>query len=136
MRIVIDTNIMLVAISRRSPYNWVFQYLKNGRFTLCVSTEILSEYAEIIERHMGTATSQVVLQAITELPNVEKVEVFYRWQLIKDPDDNKFTDCAIAARAQYLITNDSDFQVLKQIDFPKVNVLNLEEFNKHLERIS
>ena len=85
MRVVVDTNIILVAVSRRSPYNWVFQKLKNGEFKLCVSTEILAEYAEVIERHMGAEVSQVVLQAITELPNVEKVEVFYRWQLVRDP---------------------------------------------------
>lgn len=133
MRVVVDTNIILVAVSRRSPYNWVFQKLKNGEFKLCVSTEILGEYAEVIERHMGAEVSQVVLQAITELPNVEKVEVFYRWQLVRDPDDNKFTDCAIAARAKCLVTNDSDFRALEEIDFPKVTILSLKEFKEHLE---
>ena len=133
MRVVIDTNIILVSISRRSPFNWVFQQLKKGDYVLCVSTEILAEYAEIIEQHMGIDVAESTLQAITELPNVEHIEVFYRWNLIKDADDNKFTDCAIAAQAQYLVSNDSDFRILKTIDFPKVNVILLEEFEAILE---
>jgi predicted nucleic acid-binding protein len=33
-------------------------------------------------------------------------------QVIDDPDDDKFVDCAIAAEADYLITSDGHFEVL------------------------
>ena len=45
-----------------------------------------------------------------------------------DPDDNKFVDCAIAANAQFIVTNDHHYNVLHQIDFPKVNVINIDAF--------
>ena len=52
----------------------------------------------------------------------ESTEIHYNWRLITiDPDDNKFIDCAVAANADYLVTNDKHFNVLKEIDFPKVN---------------
>jgi len=47
---------------------------------------------------------------------------------LKDEDDNKFVDCAIAANADYFIAHDKDFNILKQTDFPKINVVNLNEF--------
>ena len=56
-------------------------------------------------------------------------EPFYHWNLIqKDKDDNKFVDLALAAQVDYLVTNDKHFNILKDIDFPKLNTINLEDF--------
>jgi len=54
--------------------------------------------------------------------------VYFHWRLLKDEDDNKFVDCAIAANADYFIAHDKDFNILKQTDFPKINVVDLNEF--------
>ncbi len=48
LKIVLDTNILLVSISSRSLYHWIFKKLFNGEFDLYVTTEILMEYEEII----------------------------------------------------------------------------------------
>ena len=62
-------------------------------------------------------------------PFVVKTEIFYQFHLIsEDEDDNKFVDCAIAANAVCLVSNDKHFKVLKTIKFPKVNLLTLPEF--------
>ena len=53
MRVVIDTNILLVSISKHSEFRWVFDGFLNEAFTLCVTTEIMAEYEEILERIMG-----------------------------------------------------------------------------------
>jgi len=39
-----------------------------------------------------------------------------------------FVDCAIVANAQYIVTEDRHFKVLETIDFPKVDVVGLDEF--------
>jgi putative PIN family toxin of toxin-antitoxin system len=132
LRVVIDTNILLVSISRKSPYNWIFQELFAGTFTMCVSTEILNEYAEIIERHMGPAVADATLKALLELPNLDKTEVFFRWNLLNDPDDNKFSDCAINSGADYLISHDKDFMPLSKVEFPKISLLTALEFKEKL----
>ncbi|MCU0355179.1 MAG: PIN domain-containing protein [Cytophagales bacterium] len=63
------------------------------------------------------------------MPGTELVTVFYNWRLIdKDPDDNKFVDCAVAANTDYLVTNDRHYNVLKKIDFPKVATIKLDKF--------
>jgi len=43
---------------------------------------------------------------------------------------NKFTDCAITANADYLITNNKDFNILKQVNFPKISVVAIRDFRK------
>ena len=47
-KVVLDTNVLLVSISERSRLHWVFSSLLEGKYVLCVTTDILSEYAEII----------------------------------------------------------------------------------------
>jgi len=46
----------------------------------------------------------------------------------KDADDNKFVDCAIAAGAEFIVSNDSHFSVLKKIKWPKVSVVKIDDF--------
>lgn len=53
--------------------------------------------------------------------------------LQKNPDDNKFVDCAVASNADYIISHDKDFAILKTIPFPKVKVISSEEFKSILE---
>lgn len=66
-------------------------------------------------------------------PHVHLITPHYKWQLILyDQDDDKFVDCAIAANADYIVTNDKHFQILKGIEFPKVNILTIEEFKQLL----
>ena len=48
-KLVIDTNVLLVCISERAENHWLFEALLEETFTLCVTTAILNEYAEIIE---------------------------------------------------------------------------------------
>lgn len=63
------------------------------------------------------------------LPNVYKVDIYYNWDLIaNDTDDNKFVDCAIAANAN--VYHDRHFDVLKNIEFPKVTVIGVGAFKE------
>jgi uncharacterized protein len=131
-RIVLDTNVLLVSISDRSPLHWVFSRFLNAEYYLCVTTEILNEYAEILTRHMGNNRSQRVLETILRAPNILFISPTYRFQLLKDPDDNKFVDCAIVANTTCIVSHDSDFRVLKNISFPKVALVDTAGFEKLL----
>ena len=53
-------------------------------------------------------------------------------EIYDDPDDNKFVDCAVAAQAEYIVTNDKHFNVLNNLPWPKLVVLNIKEFVKQL----
>jgi uncharacterized protein len=119
-RIVLDTNVLLISISERSRIHWVFRELIRGAYTLCVTMEMLLEYAEIIGQHMGEAYVSQAMNMLIRLRNVELTTTYYRFNLLRDPDDNKFVDCAIAARADLLVTYDRDFDALREVPFPTV----------------
>lgn len=129
MRVVIDTNCFLAIIPKISPYRPIFDSFREAKFELAISTEILNEYSEIFTEKMTPEISENVLELILKQPNSIHTEIFYRWGLIHvDYDDNKFVDTAISSISDYVVTVDGHFNVLKDIPFPKVAVLNLKEF--------
>ncbi|MBK9461769.1 MAG: putative toxin-antitoxin system toxin component, PIN family [Sphingobacteriales bacterium] len=133
MLLVLDTNILLVSISPKSSYRWLFDAFLNGEFTICVTTDILLEYEEVFSQHMGEELAVTILQIIENAPNVSLITRYYKWNLITfDADDNKFVDCYIAANADYIVTHDNHFKVLQYIDFPKIEVLNITNLQQKL----
>lgn len=133
MKIVLDTNVLLVSISSKSQYHWLFQGLLNQRYEIALTNEILIEYEEIISAKYSVPVAKNVIRTLLLLPNVSRIEVYYNWQLIRlDPDDDKFVDCAIASNADFIVTHDKHFNVLKDIDFPKVQTVNLAQFQQML----
>jgi len=134
-RIVLDTNCLLQSISRRSRYYRVWRDFIDGHYELCVTTEILSEYEEILARYISLPVARMVIEAIIRANNVRRVDAQFRFDLIKaDPDDNKFVDCAIVADAEYIVTNDRHFSVLEDIPFPHVSIRSLDDFLEDLNR--
>lgn len=133
--IVLDTNCLLRSLSRRSEYYAVWEAFVLGKYTLCVTTEILAEYEEIISSHMSPLAAKLAIEMILRASNVLRVDAQFRFHLITvDKDDNKFVDCAIVANAEYIVTNDRHFDVLTSIPFPHVEVRKLEEFHKELKK--
>jgi putative PIN family toxin of toxin-antitoxin system len=131
--VVIDTNSLIMAVSSRSAYHKIWQSFLAGDYCLCISNEILEEYTEVIARNISINAARYIIYTIMERKNVRQITPSYRWNLITaDPDDNKFVDCAIAANARCIVTEDHHFNVLKEIDFPSVDILNIDQFLKEV----
>lgn len=129
MRIVLDTNILLTSIPKNSKYRLIFDSFLLKQYTLVLSNEILSEYAEIIAQKANIIVSTNIIEMLLSAVNVDRQDIFFKWQLIEiDKDDNKFVDCSIAGNADYLVTNDTHFNVLKSIEFPPITIINSDEF--------
>jgi len=129
IRVVLDTNILLVSISSKSKYHWIFSNLLNNRYELYVTNEVLLEYEEIISSKYGAEVAKDVIRTLLFLENVVLVTPFFKWDLIADDeDDNKFVDCYLVSNSDVLVTNDKHFDVLKSIDFPRVNVVDIDVF--------
>ena len=133
IRTVIDTNVLVAALSSKSQYHWLVELLLEEKLEVSVTEEILLEYEEVLKVKYSDNVASNFLLALRELPNVFYSRVFFRWNLISDPDDNKFVDCYIASGAHCLITHDSHFSILKSVAFPKVNVVSIEEFKTAVE---
>lgn len=133
-KIVIDTNIWVSVLTSRSSFHHVLLDLRKKRYDLAISSEIMMEYEEIIKQKYGEQTGEFFIDLLSVLPNIHFTHPTYRWQLINaDPDDNKFVDTAIASGAEYVITEDKHFKVLKNNAFPVVKVISLETFSELLK---
>ena len=87
------------------------------------------EYLEILQRLTDYDTAETIIKTIINSKFVEFITPYYNFGLItQDPDDNKFVDCAIAADAEYIVTNDKHFEVLKETPWPKLLVINIKDF--------
>ena len=127
--VVIDTNCLLQIIARRSSYRPIWDAFLTGRFDLCVSNEILDEYQEILGQQITPTVAENIVLLILNQKNVQLVDPHFRMGLITtDPDDNKFVDCAFAVGADYLVSEDSHFNVLRSLPFPQLNLVTLDEF--------
>lgn len=70
-----------------------------------------------------------VVEAIARLHTTIFQETYFHFGLIEqDTDDNKFVDCAVAADAEFIVSNDAHFDILRNVDWPKVNVITIKEF--------
>lgn len=133
-RVDLDTNCLLASLSSRSENFIAWCSLHEGKYILCVSNEILSEYEEIIASKTNTSIAENVINAIADSRSVEFIDPQFRLNLIEiDKDDNKFVDCAFASNATFIVSNDKHFDVLSAISFPKINVLKMKEFIQTLK---
>lgn len=129
MKVLIDTNNLLRCIPRKSKYRWLWDLFLDEEITLCVTTDILEEYAEIIIERTTLEIGQNILRTIVDAENIVRVEPTYFWRLIHtDHDDDKFVDCAVACNADYIITEDKHFKILEDVGFPKVIAISIDEF--------
>lgn len=128
-RIVLDTNCLIQCLPSQSKYHLVWESFEMGQNILCVSNSIIEEYLEIMQRLINVETAEYVIKTIVNSPFVKFITPFYNFNLVtSDPDDNKFVDCAVVARARCIVTNDHHFDAAKRSAFPKVNVESLQEF--------
>ncbi|MEK7254372.1 MAG: putative toxin-antitoxin system toxin component, PIN family, partial [Bacteroidota bacterium] len=120
---------LLVCISKRSPFRPIFDKFLAKEFDLLLSNEILSEYLEKLEEKASSEVANNIAEVLINARNVNLVHIYFNWNLIAhDPDDNKYVDCAVAGNATWIVSNDRHFNVLKNIAFPKIEVLKIEDF--------
>ena len=132
--VVLDTNILMVSFLPHHKHFWLYKALENGHFTLLLSNEILEEYYEKIAERYNMVIADMLTFALPNLKNSVQVLPTYRFLLIKaDPDDDKFVDCAITGNADFIVTHDGHFNVLKSIAFPVVEIVTIEEFKGILD---
>jgi putative PIN family toxin of toxin-antitoxin system len=106
LRLVIDTNILVSAALKPDGLQrtvLVLAITKPAR--LYVTNAILAEYREVLARpefKIRRGLRQQLLQLVRNRAHL--VKPARAIQVANDPDDDKFLECADAARADYLIT--------------------------------
>jgi len=133
LNIVLDTNCLLLCLPPKSPYFIVWDSFLEGRIYLCVSNGILDEYAEILERRWGYGIALYTMNVIENSPFVRHIDPTFNYHFVEnDPKDDKFVDCALFSNADFIVTQDHHFNVLKEIDFPKIEVITIRQLTEML----
>ena len=108
---------------------------QSRRITVLISREILTEYLRVFAYPKFQLSQQEIRPLIEEelLPFVETIRVRRRLAVVRrDPDDDKFLECAVAGRAQYLVTGDRD--LLELDSFRGTTILSAGEFLERMNR--
>jgi uncharacterized protein len=131
MKIVLDTNVLLQIISSRSAHHWIWEALRQEMLTICLTTDIILEYEEILIRKRHEELAQLILEILLLMPNIVRVEKYFSFGLpTHDPDDQKFLDCAIACGAAYLVTEDKHFNEVKDKNLFFVKIVSPTDFRE------
>ena len=137
MTVCIDTNVVLGMFGRAGPWLALRKALISGQLVWAVTTDILLEYEEVAAREIGGTAALQLIRFIDLLDqtrgNVRRVSPTFRFLLItEDPDDNKFSDCAIVAEADHIITSDRHFAVLTGAGYGPQPVTPAEFISRYL----
>jgi putative PIN family toxin of toxin-antitoxin system len=114
-KVIIDTNVLVSAIISRSyPYFIVGAWLLDKNIGLCVSDEVVVEYHIVLARKKFSKYHDFALRAENLLVSIDANATFFvpaiKFNILSDPDDNKFLELATTCRADFLITgNVKDF---------------------------
>ncbi|MBR4374986.1 MAG: putative toxin-antitoxin system toxin component, PIN family [Treponema sp.] len=127
MKIVIDTNVVTSGLFFGGRPRELLDMLLQNEFESFVSDKIVAEYQEIFDRMRA---KYQVKQGNVTLPNVlskcTSVEPTREINVCRDPDDNKFIECAVEAKCIYIVSGDKDLLTLEH--FEDVEIVTVAEF--------
>ena len=136
LRIVLDTNCLIQILGAKSKYHFLFGKFLANEYTLCVSTEILFEYEEILRRKASPKAAELFLKVIARSRNVLRKDPYFHLDLVtQDADDNKFVDCAFVCQADFIVTDDGHFQNVSESPFPQFQIIGLDAFAGRMNAI-
>jgi uncharacterized protein len=128
IRVVVDTNVFISSFFGGHPRK-IIELWKSGEVILCLSKPIVDEYLEVLER-LGLQNEKELDEVLglfahgfqtvfaAKTPQLHIVE--------KDPDDDKFIECAVALKAEYVITGDKALAAIRE--YMSIKIVSPKDF--------
>jgi len=128
MTVVLDSNVVLSAFLYGGRPKQIFQMVLSGSIQLASSEALLNEVRGVLQRPKFGLNTQFIQTMLSEYSGVAKwKEPAEHFSIVQDdPNDNQFIDCAVAAKADYLITGDK--HLLKLAAFRMVKIISVDSF--------
>ncbi|HME44723.1 MAG TPA: putative toxin-antitoxin system toxin component, PIN family, partial [Syntrophorhabdales bacterium] len=140
IKVVLDTNVLISALLKEgSAPAMIVSLLRKKQFLLCLSQEILEEYKAVLQRKRFSGLRKRKEKEIAGL--FAQIESEALWvtpkapseAAVADPDDAKFVQSALDARADFLVTGNTKHFLLKK--FQNTRVVTPREFVEHIVRV-
>ena len=132
MRAVIDTGVFISALIRpQGRTGAVLQALKDKRFTMIYSTDILVEIIDVLGREKFRSKYHISPDDIAALIDLirlrgELVIPSQKLTVCRDPKDDIFLEAALEGKAEYIVSG--DFDLLDMKSFENIPILRVAEF--------
>lgn len=126
MKIVLDTNVLVSGIFWGGVPERILELAITGDITLYASEVILDEYFRIIDK-IGKKDKELASQwKMLLIKTIKIISHDIKLEICRDPNDNMFLECAVAAKAKFLVSGDDDLLTLKVIE--RTTILTAKEF--------
>jgi putative PIN family toxin of toxin-antitoxin system len=133
LKVVLDTNVLISAILFGGKPRQILEKAIRGEIRLCLSEPILEELKGVLQRSKFDYSQEMIQFILMELRGIadfvnpsETINV-----VLEDPEDNRILECAVEAKANYIITG--DFHLLKLRWYRNIEIVNSVAF---LEKLS
>jgi putative PIN family toxin of toxin-antitoxin system len=137
LRVVIDTNhIMSAVLSSRGASATLIDWMtrEEDYFKLLISQPIWNEYSTVADWLIPPSKQREKKRILNILRlQSEWIEPTIRFNICKDPSDNRFLECAIAGSANYLVTK--NIRHFPPKEYAGVKIVRIRKFLKELEKI-
>jgi len=130
--VVLDTNILISSVFwRGQPYQVVLAAIQK-KFTLCLSPSILRECEEKLRNKFRFPEEKLKKFMGLLISASERIVPLLKIDAVKsDAKDNHIIECAVTARADYIVSGDHHLLDLKV--YQGIQILSAKQF---LERIN
>ena len=132
MRIVIDTNVVVSAMFFGGKPRKLLEMLEDNLVNAYVTDEIVKEYGETTEyllKKFGGDKMSLPLELIVR--KMKLIDAETKVEICRDPDDDKFINCAIDAKCYYIVSGDKNLLDIKQ--YKDVQILKVADFLEMME---
>ena len=127
MRVVVDTNVLISGVFFGGLPRMVLSSIVRGKVTACATAEIIDEYEDVVQEMADRKHGHVNRMILSPLIRaMEVIETTSHIEICRDPDDNKFLECAKDSRALYIVSGDKDLLVIKE--YENIQIITAKEF--------
>lgn len=127
MRIVIDTNVLISGVFFGGLPREILRAVVAQRITACATAEIINEYEEIIQEMINRKQGHIDKAILTPLIKaMDIIEPVTHVKICRDPDDDKFIECAKDSHALYIVSGDKDLLVIEK--YENIQIITAKEF--------
>jgi len=129
MRIVIDTNVVASAIFFGGKPEHLIELLMQQDVDAFVSQDILREYQETVNELTQKYSQRKIHVPFTQIAAACKmIEPTSQIHVCRDPDDDKFIECAVDSQSIYIVSGDKDLLDINH--YQNVKIVTVADFFK------
>lgn len=127
MKIVVDTNVLISGVFFSGFPRKILSSIIRQKIVACATPEIINEYEEIVQEMINRKQGNINNAILNPLiKTMEIIEPISQVKICRDPDDNKFLECAKDSHSLYIVSGDKDLLVIKE--YEDIQIITAKDF--------